>query len=222
MLADQLSREPGLEGASVLDLCTGSGLLAVVAAQRGASRVLAVDVSRRAVLSAQLNARLNRVRVEGRRGSLFGPVSGERFDVIVSNPPYLPGPEESLPPRGASRAWEGGTRGRLLIDQICDGAPRHLRPGGALLLLHSSVCDTAQTLQRLTAQGLEAGVVVSHRGPLGPLLRARAEWLREQGLSDGEHEDVVIIRAETRSASTAERKYVRGQTDDSSFVARTL
>src|SRR5918997_5568589 len=77
-------------GARVLDLCTGSGAIAVSAALAGAGEVTAIDVSRLAVLSARLNARLNGVRVRALRGDLLAPVTGERFDAIVSNPPYLP------------------------------------------------------------------------------------------------------------------------------------
>jgi release factor glutamine methyltransferase len=203
MLASHLREESRLQGAHVLDLCTGSGVLAVTAGLAGAARVDAVDVSRRAVLCTRLNARLNGVGVRARRGNLFAPVAGRRFDLIVSNPPYLPGPEEGLPRYGASRAWEAGPRGRLIIDQICDGATAHLSPNGALLLLHSSVCGVPETLGRLSRHGLDAAVVFSQRGPLGPILRARAGWLREQGLGDGEQEDVVIIRAQRPPAARA-------------------
>src|SRR5437660_1567412 len=108
MLADCLAQEPIGTGTRVLDLCTGSGLLALTAALRGASTVVAVDVSRRAVLSAQLNASLNGVTVRALRGDLFAPVRGRRFDLIVSNPPYVPGASSELPRRGAARAWEAG------------------------------------------------------------------------------------------------------------------
>ena len=196
MLAAQLRTEPLRPDTEVLDLCTGSGLLAVTAALSGAGRVVAADASRAALLSAWLNARLNGVRVVPRHGDLFAAVAGERFDLIVSNPPYLPGPDPTLPRRGPARAWEGGRNGRLFLDRICDDVRRHLRPGGALLLLHSSVCGTSETLGRLGRHGLEAGVVFTHRGPLGPVLRTRADWLRGQGvLADGDCEEVVIIRA---------------------------
>ncbi|MBV8942912.1 MAG: methyltransferase [Solirubrobacterales bacterium] len=207
MLAGRLREEPRRDGASVLDLCSGSGLLAVVAALGGASRVVAIDVSRQAVMATRINAALNGVRVHAMRGDLFAPVAGERFDVIVSNPPYLPGPVEHLPRAGAARAWEGGVRGRVFIDRICDEAGEHLRPGGALLLLHSSVCGIPETLTRLWREGLEAGVVFRHRGPLGPVLRARAGWLRDQGLlADAEYEDVVVIRAQRVSGSVSGRR----------------
>src|SRR5581483_6502210 len=113
MLARSLDAE-GLGPASeVLDLCTGSGILAIHAALRGAESVWAVDISRRAVWAARLNARLNGVHVNARHGDLFGPVSGRVFDLIVSNPPYLPGPESAVVDKGPSRAWEAGPHGRL-------------------------------------------------------------------------------------------------------------
>ena len=90
LLADALDREPLAPGARVLDLCAGSGALAVRAALGGRRDVTAVDVSRRAVLTVRINAALNRVRVRARRGDLFAAVAGERFDAIVCNPPYVP------------------------------------------------------------------------------------------------------------------------------------
>src|SRR4030088_1485672 len=143
MLAWHVREEPLGHGGRALDLCTGSGLLAIAAALSGASEVVAIDLSSLAVLAARINARLNGVRVRAVRGDLFAPVAGERFDLIVSNPPYLPGPAGELPRRGAARAWEGGVRGRVFVDQICDRAREHLLPGGTLLLLHSSICGVA-------------------------------------------------------------------------------
>ena len=200
MLAGQLRRERLGPGVSVLDLGTGSGHLAVVAALAGASAV-AVDVSRRAMLSVRLNARLNGVRVTALRGDLFAPVAGRRFDVIVSNPPYLPHPDEQLPQRGLRRAIDAGPRGRAFLDRICAQAGEYLKPGGVLLLVHSSVCGEPATIDALSAQGLSAGVVLRHRGPLGPLLQARADWLRAEGLLlPGDQEDMIVVRA-TRSRS---------------------
>src|SRR5947209_11184511 len=182
MLAQRVRDEPLDERAKVLDLCSGSGLIAVSAAMAHRAEAVAIDVSRRAVWAARLNARANGVRVRALRGDLFTPVAGERFDLIASNPPYLPGPADHLPHRGPARAWEGGVHGRVFIDRICDEAASHLVPGGALLLLQSSVCDIPATLARLAGNGLESEVVFTHHGPLGPILSARADWLRQQGV----------------------------------------
>jgi release factor glutamine methyltransferase len=195
MLAEALRAED-LAGARVLDVCAGSGLLAVTAARAGA-QATAVDVSRRAVLCAALNARLNRVRIRALRGDLFAPVHGERFDAIVSNPPYLPAADDELPKHGPRRAWDAGRDGRAILDRLCAEAPAHLAPGGALLLVHSSLSDTEKTLAALNAEGLRTDIVARHRGALGPLLRARAPELEARGLlAPGERvEDVVIVRA---------------------------
>jgi release factor glutamine methyltransferase len=196
LLATYLRRERRAEGASVLDLCTGSGMLAISAALSGAAEATAVDISRRAVAAVRLNAWLNGVWVRALRGDLFEPLHGRRFDVIVSNPPYLPGDISELPRRGLARAWEGGRSGRTFIDRISAQAREHLRPGGALLLVYSTVCGEAQTLEGLRAGGLDPAVAVRRRGPLGPRLAARAEWLRRQGLLlDGGEEEILVVRA---------------------------
>jgi release factor glutamine methyltransferase len=196
MLVRALQAERLRPGSRVLDVCTGSGLLAIAAALDGA-HATAVDISRRAVWCAALNARLNGVRVRALRGDLLAPVRGERFDAIVSNPPYLPADDDALPTRGPLRAWEAGRDGRAFLDRLCAQASAHLLPGGVLLVVHSSLCDTEATLGALRAHGLRADVAARHRGALGPLLRARAPRLEERGLlAAGEREEeVVVVRA---------------------------
>jgi release factor glutamine methyltransferase len=139
---------------------------------------------------------LNGVRVTALRGDLFAPVAGRRFDVIVSNPPYLPHPSQELPHRGLARAVDAGPDGRAFVDRICAQVGEHLVPGGILLLVHSSVCGEQETLEALSARGLQADIVFRHRGPLGPRLTARVDYLREAGrLLPGDQEDVVVVRA---------------------------
>jgi release factor glutamine methyltransferase len=195
LLAEHL-RDVVEPGASVADICTGSGVLAVTAACRGAGRVVAVDVSRRAVLSAWINARLNGVSIRALRGDLFAPLYGERFDLIVSNPPYVPAAEDELPTRGRARAWDAGRDGRALLDRICVQAPARLRPGGSVLIVHSSVCDPDRTVEMLAKGGLAAEVLVRSRGPLGPLLSNRRATLEQHGLlpPDAREEEIVLIR----------------------------
>jgi len=195
-LADVLREQTLPPRASVLDLCTGSGILAVTAAMRGAREVHAVDVSRRAVMTVKMNARLNGVKVCAHRGDLFAAVGEQRFDAIVSNPPYVPAETDELPTSGPSRAWDAGRDGRVVLDRIIADAPAHLRPGGFILLTHSSILGTERTLADLAEAGMSAEVVARRRGPLGPLMSARVQTLEAQGLlAPGQrHEDVVIIR----------------------------
>jgi release factor glutamine methyltransferase len=191
MLVEAL-REEVRPGARALDLCTGSGLLAIAARQAGAAQATAVDVSRRAVLTARLNARLNGTRVRALRGDLTAPVRRERFDVITSNPPYVPAASDELPERGLQRAWDAGRDGRVLLDRVLAEAPALLAPGGALLVVHSDLIGEDETLERMRSAGLEASVVMRRRGPLGPLMRARAQaGLIAPGTRE---EDVLVFR----------------------------
>ena len=195
-LADVLREQTLPPRASALDLCTGSGILALTAAQRGARDVTAVDVSRRAVMTVKLNARLNGLNVRALRGDLWDAVGDQRFDAIVSNPPYVPSEDDELPTRGPQRAWDAGRDGRLVLDRIVAGIDDHLRPGGFVLLTHSSLLGTERTIADLEDAGLEADCVARRRGPLGPLMTARVQALEAEGLlAPGQrHEDVVIIR----------------------------
>jgi release factor glutamine methyltransferase len=199
-LRDHLAERPD---ARVLDACTGSGALAVSAALAGAREVAAVDVSRRAVLTARLNARLNGVRVRAVRSDLLSALGDERFDVIVSNPPYVPAERDDLPRTGPERAWDAGRDGRALLDRLLAEAPAHLRPGGALLVVHSEICGSDATLEGLRAAGLEAEVAARHRGPLGPLMRARVEHLVREGLlaPGRDEEEVVVVRGQRPDAA---------------------
>ncbi|MFF7314002.1 HemK2/MTQ2 family protein methyltransferase [Streptomyces sp. NPDC008137] len=197
LLAGALRDEPLPPGAEVLDVGTGTGALALAAARRGL-RVTAVDVSRGAVWAARLNARLAGLPLRIRHGNLFEPVRGESFDLILANPPYVPAPEDGGKPRGASRAWDAGPDGRLVVDRICREAPALLRPGGVLLLVQSALSDPELTVGQLRASGLKAAVTRRHRITFGPVLRGRERWLRQRGLLSAaeNEEELVVVRAE--------------------------
>lgn len=197
LLAHELVREP-LTGRRVLDLCTGSGLLATTAARAGATDVVAVDVSRRAVLTARANLRRNGVRGTVVRGDLVDAVPPGDFDVVVANPPYVPSPDDAVPTRGAARAWDAGCDGRVVLDRICRTAPGRLAPGGRLLLVHSHVCGPDRTVELLEEQGLRAEVVARRSLAFGPVMRRRAAFLRDAGLvaADAGQEELVVVRAE--------------------------
>lgn len=194
MLADAM-RQESLDGAVVADLCAGTGALAICAAQAGASSVVAVDLTLRAALSARINARLHRAAVRVVRGNLFAPLKGETFDVIVSNPPYIPAASDELPRYGSKVPLDAGWDGRALLDRICHEALRHLRSGGVILLVHSSICGDELTCRVLRASGLDAEVIARRRGALGPVMSARASMLRARGLLGTEdEEDIVVVR----------------------------
>ncbi|MFF7450144.1 MULTISPECIES: HemK2/MTQ2 family protein methyltransferase [unclassified Streptomyces] len=196
LLMQALGREDLDDATEVLDLGTGSGAVAVHAARLGA-RVTAVDVSRLAVVTARVNALLAGRRVRVLRGDLTTAVAGRSYDLVVSNPPYVPSPVDRLPRRGAARAWDAGADGRVFVDRICAAAPTMLRPGGVLLIVHSGLCGTDETLRRLTERGLSASVAERAVVPYGPVLRSRRSWLVRQGLvdADDDREELVVVRA---------------------------
>lgn len=124
----------------VLDIGTGSGCVAIAIAKNlPAATVVSVDISKTALELAQSNASLNATVVDFREGSLFEPVNGEHFDLMVSNPPYIPGADiETLQPEVRDfeprSALDGGTDGLDFYRQIIRAAPQHLASGGWLLL----------------------------------------------------------------------------------------
>ena len=180
-----------LAGRTVLDLCAGTGILGLTAARLGA-RATAVDLSRRAVICARLNARLNRLGLEVLRGDLFAPVGGRRFDLIVSNPPYIPAPPGDAP-SGEALAWDAGPDGREFLDRICEDAAAHLRPGGRVLLVHSSLARPEETERRLASHGLEPAVAATHDGSLGPVARERLGYLRSIGVVDASASERMVV-----------------------------
>jgi release factor glutamine methyltransferase len=132
LLAEVLRREP-LAGKSVLEVGTGSGFLALAAA-RLAERTVGVDINPEAVRALRINALLNHLedKVEARQGDLFAPVAGERFDVIVFNPPYFAGEAKDL--------WEYSWRDvNQVRARFVAQAANFLRPGGRLLVSDSDV-----------------------------------------------------------------------------------
>ncbi|QDE40758.1 peptide chain release factor N(5)-glutamine methyltransferase [Luteibacter pinisoli] len=129
------------EGGRLLDLGTGSGAIALaIAKERPDATVHAVDASEAALRVAQRNARTLGLPVTFHHGDWFTPVSGERYDVIVSNPPYIEESDEHLgqgdlrfEPRSALAS---GVDGLDDIRRIIDAAPAHLTEGGWLLFEH--------------------------------------------------------------------------------------
>ncbi len=118
---------------TALDLGTGCGIQALHAA-RHAKRVVATDISQRALDLAAFNAALNDiVTIEFRLGSLFEPVAGERFDHIVSNPPFVITPRVAGVPAYEYR--DGGMVGDALVASVIGGLPEHLAGGGIAQLL---------------------------------------------------------------------------------------
>jgi release factor glutamine methyltransferase len=151
---------PREQARSVLDLGTGSGAVALaIASERPQAAITAVDVSAPALHVAIRNSRnlglsrnVSLSRVDWRLGSWFAPVAGERFDLIVSNPPYVAAADPALQKLNSepTLALCPGPTGLEALSAISAAAAAHLHEGGCLMLEHGSDQATAvaQMLER--------------------------------------------------------------------------
>ncbi|WP_439564767.1 DUF7059 domain-containing protein [Microcella sp.] len=172
---------------SVLDLGTGCGIQSLHAA-RHARRIVATDISARALDRAALTLALNAVdAVELRQGDLFAPVAGERFDRIVSNPPFVITPRRAGVPVYEYR--DGGREGDAIVEQVVRGAAEHLTPGGTAHLLGNweyrdamGGDGLARVRRWIEEAGLDGWVVERERQ--SPAEYA-ATWIRDGGTRVG-------------------------------------
>lgn len=142
--------------AEVLDMGTGSGVCAVLAA-RHARHVVAVDINPEAARCATINALLNHLehKIDVRCGDLFAPVAGERFDLVLFNPPFLQG----TPQDQRDRAW----RSSDVAERFAAGLSAHLKPGGCALVLLSTFGDARAFLEQFHRQRLAVQIHAEQR-----------------------------------------------------------
>ncbi len=150
------------EDEKVLDMGTGCGILGIIAA-KNASLVVAIDINPIAMRCAKENAKLNGVadKMFFIQGDLFTPLKAkEKFDRILFNAPYLP----TEPFEGQTlieRAWAGGTSGRAVLDRFLQGIRGHLKVGGCVLLMQSTLADVNRTMKIFESKGFKAKIVAS-------------------------------------------------------------
>ena len=176
------------KGEAVLDLGTGAGFLALVAAEH-ADRVVGTDVNLRALGIASFNARLNgAANVEFRPGSLFEPVRDGRFDLIVSNPPFVISPGRTYAYR------DGGMSGDAFSEQVIRQVPAFLREGGYSTVLfnwhHKSEADWAERpIAWLDSSGCDAWLLCSeHADPIG----YASNWLKDVATAEAPGYDRLL------------------------------
>lgn len=163
-----------------LDLGTGCGVQSLHLV-RHADDVVATDLNPRALELARVGAELSGARVDSREGSLFEPVAGELFDLIVSNPPYV-----MSPPGGERLTYrEGDLVADGLIEAVVRQAPGHLEPGGSLQLLTNwAIVDGVAWQERLRSwvegTGLDCWVIERERLDVFSYIEM---WLTDAGLA---------------------------------------
>ena len=123
----------------VLDLCTGSGAIAIAINKKSGAKTTAVDISEDALTLAKENAEINGADVEFIKSDMFGALDGRKFDVIVSNPPYIKSDDIKTLQREVKDfepliALDGGVDGLDFYRIIAKNAPQYLKIGGTLLL----------------------------------------------------------------------------------------
>jgi release factor glutamine methyltransferase len=153
-------------GSLVLDLGTGSGILAVRAAQT-AQKVLAVDINPFAIRCAKENARLNEVRskIDFIQGDLFSALKkSAEFDLVMFNAPYLPS-EAGEEVSWIECSWAGGVSGRQVVDRFISQVSVYLKPQGMVLLMQSTLTGVEETIYTFKTQGLTASVIAKQKLP---------------------------------------------------------
>lgn len=167
----------------ILDLCTGSGVQALRFAA-GAARVVAVDVNVRAAAMARLNARLNAAsNIDVRVGDLYAPVQGERFDLIIANPPFV------VSPYGRGPAYHsGGKFGDRVLRRIIAGWSTRLSEGGRAFAITHRALRAGEDMAAVARAWFRhfpgrALVLVLERGTAVDLAAAQALFALRQGLA---------------------------------------
>ena len=156
--------------ADALDLCTGSGCVGLsLKSLAPLARVTLTDISKDALEVAKLNAGELGLDVTLRCGDLFHAVENQRFDLIASNPPYIPHADlESLQPEVKHEpmlALDGGTDGLEIYRRIAQDAPRYLKPGGELLLeVGIGEAQAVQALLKINLNCADTGIVKDLNG----------------------------------------------------------
>jgi release factor glutamine methyltransferase len=145
MLCANLDIAPG---ETMLEIGTGCGLVAIVAAKAGA-QVIATDQSEIAVQNAKKNVSLQNCesRIEIRQGDLFEPIhTHEQFSLLVFNPPYLPGTKDDP---AFDPAWSGGHKGYEVTEKFLAQCTSFLHADGRLLLVQSTLSTPEHIAKRL-------------------------------------------------------------------------
>ena len=170
---------PALAHGSVVDLGTGCGLLALLAA-RSARRVVATDVVEACVRCAWRNALLNgfEVQVDVRLGDLFAPVAGETFDLVLTNPPQMPTPRGREAGGDEAAADDGGPDGWAILDRVIREAPAHLKQGGQLVFTLFDFLGEQNAFRRLKEAGLSPVIIARESQLFTRLARERLDHIR--------------------------------------------
>lgn len=160
------------QGDAVLDLGTGSGILAVLVAKEAGS-VVAVDLNPFAVRCAHQNAKQNHVssKISFLQGDLFSALDiNARFDLVLFNAPYLPS-EKGEDSTWIGRSWAGGISGREVVDRFIAEVPSYLKQHGKVQLMQSTLTGVEETIHNFQENGLSASITSEQKLPFFETLK---------------------------------------------------
>lgn len=149
------------EGQSVLEIGTGSGIVAMYAS-RLTDKITVSDINFDACELARKNFEDNNIEnIEILFGNMFEPVENRKFDVILFNTPYLPTEDDEVIDDTINYAFDGGLNGRKVIDLFLNEVRNHLNDGGIVQMIQSSLSGNEETLEKLDNLGFIAEIKAS-------------------------------------------------------------
>ncbi len=144
------------KGEKVLDMGTGTGIQALIAASKG-GEVTAVDINNKAIECLRYNAELNGLETRTIKSNLFSEIN-HSFDLIVFNPPYLP--EDEMDSKDElTLAWDGGKDGREVVDRFLEQFESNLNRKGRVLLIQSSLNGLDSTMKKFKELGFKPEII---------------------------------------------------------------
>ncbi|MGZ7119709.1 MAG: HemK2/MTQ2 family protein methyltransferase [Methanobacterium sp.] len=147
----------------VLEIGTGTGFIAISASKK-AGKVIATDINDYAIKCAIKNVVTNKAyNIELKKGNMFEPVQGEKFDLILFNAPYLPTSEDEKIDEELNNAFDGGIKGRDVIDVFIEQVKDYLDNKGRLQLVQSSLADNEKTISKLEELGFDAEITARQK-----------------------------------------------------------
>lgn len=163
LLAKNLKNEVE-NGDEVLDVGTGTGILALIAARSG-KNATGIDINKNAVRLARLNAKKNEItNVNFLQSDLFENVGEKRFDLIVFNPPYLPSGNTKIQVKG-SEQWDGGENGREIVRNFSEEVGKCLKGKSRVLLLISSIANLQEVEKLFRKRNFEVEIMDERKIP---------------------------------------------------------
>ncbi len=161
---------------TVLDMGTGTGIQAINASQRGAKKVVGIDINPYAIEIAKENAVLNKLKLNEDifffESDLFknmdeirDKLNINKFEVILFNAPYLPTSEEEKLEKYLNYAFDGGIDGRKVVDKFIEEVGNYLKKNGVIQIVQSSLTGEYKTLNLLEKYGFEAEKTASMKFP---------------------------------------------------------